>query len=331
LQLENVENEPQKKYTKLRDMDQPFDAIPVNDAAATTPAIPKTTKNKSLPKFSYPSITVAWTALFCDYCLLTMAVPIFPQLGRSESETGLLFSMKALLQVCSAPFVARYVDSYELEPVILGLVIEAISCLTFAFTENYTWWCIARAISGISSSAVISSSFLHVQRQFVGQNELLGHAMSICATGIISGVTMGPPLGGLLYGIDKMLPFFVLIGFIICAAILAFRLQVKMYGGFAKAKNPNSSKTGDVVAVAETSDMVWARAKKLLADKHIMCCLVALFCANAAIACLEVSVRDTESEPFEEKDETYKIYSPTKQQNKYSQFSRLARPSPLLH
>ena len=121
---------------------------------------PTSTSSEVSTRFS---LFVVWCALFCDYCLLTIAVPIFPQLGKSDFLTGFLFSTKAMLQVLSAPIVARYIDSYNLEPLIGGLMIEALSTLVFAFTENYTAWCIARAVSGISSSMIISSGFLHIQ------------------------------------------------------------------------------------------------------------------------------------------------------------------------
>ena len=105
-----------------------------------TPALPADWKQPS-KNFS---LLVVWCALFCDYCLLTLAVPIFPQLGASESKTGVLFASKAMCQVISSPIVARYVDSYELEPLVLGLAIEALSTLVFAFTQDYGWWFFAR-------------------------------------------------------------------------------------------------------------------------------------------------------------------------------------------
>lgn len=142
------------------------------------------------------SLLVVWFALFCDYCLLTLAVPIFPQLEKSEFETGVLFAMKAMTQILSAPIVARHVDSYNLEPLMLGLFVEALSTVVFAFTKSYGAWCFARAISGISSSCIISSGFLHVQRRFANDPEGMGQSMSLVATGIIMGVTFGPPLGG---------------------------------------------------------------------------------------------------------------------------------------
>eukprot|EP00520_Triparma_pacifica_P019649 CAMPEP_0118652616 /NCGR_PEP_ID=MMETSP0785-20121206/11409_1 /TAXON_ID=91992 /ORGANISM="Bolidomonas pacifica, Strain CCMP 1866" /LENGTH=130 /DNA_ID=CAMNT_0006545137 /DNA_START=373 /DNA_END=761 /DNA_ORIENTATION=+ len=130
---------------------------------------------------------------------MTIPISIFPQLNASPSSTGLLFSTKAILQVISSPVVARLVDGYNLEPLILGLGIEVVSTFLYTLKEDYYLWAVARGISGLASSMIISSGFLHVQRVY-RQGAEMGSAMSNVATGIILGVTAGPPMGGLLYG-----------------------------------------------------------------------------------------------------------------------------------
>jgi hypothetical protein len=160
---------------------------------------------------------------------MTIPIAIFPQLGKSSIMTGALFSTKAILQIISSPFVARYIDNYNLEPMILGLMIESISTIIFSLTSNYYFWCIARAISGIASSLIISSGFLHIQRVYTTPTEM-GHAMSTVATGIILGVTAGPPLGGVMYGSWEPLPFVFMVGLLAIATGAAHRLQNRKYG-----------------------------------------------------------------------------------------------------
>jgi MFS family permease len=241
----------------------------------STPGTKEVSKNFSL-------FTV-WFALFCDYCLLTIAVPIFPQLGKSDFQTGLLFSTKAILQVLSAPIVARYIDGYELEPLVLGLLIQAVSTLVFAFTQDYYWWCLARGISGISSSMIISAGFLHIQRRWASDNEGMGVAMSVVTTGIITGVTFGPPIGGLLYGINHGLPFFFMIGLIACAGCTALTLFRRLAASSINNKLLSAAKEIDAPGVYRT------KLFKLITDKHIVVTLLALFFANAAIACMEAT------------------------------------------
>ena len=234
----------------------------------------------SSPSLRFSLVTV-WFALFCDYFLLTVAVPIFPQLGKSDFQTGILFATKAILQVLSAPVVARYIDSYNLEPMILGLAIEALSTLVFAFTSNYWWWCVARAISGISSSMIISSGFLHIQRRHSGDNEGMGIAMSLVVTGIISGVTFGPPIGGLLYGFSHGLPFF----FTFLLAALAMLQTVVLSRRLAAAGELSIAASAE----AESAEVFRQKVRNLLSDKHVVVTLLALFCANGAISCLEAT------------------------------------------
>jgi MFS family permease len=129
---------------------------------------------------------------------------------------------------------------------------------------------------------IISSGFLHIQRRYNNDQEGMGVAMSIVTTGIISGVTFGPPLGGLLYGIHTGLPFFLLVGLIVAAALQALALSRAL-----------AVATDFDIAIAagegETAAEFRTKLKKLLLDKNISVTLLALFCANGAIACLEAT------------------------------------------
>ncbi|GMH61045.1 hypothetical protein TrRE_jg10326 [Triparma retinervis] len=169
-------------------------------------------------------VKLLWFALFCDYCLMTVPIAIFPRLGKSDVMTGTLFSAKAMLQVISSPVVARYIDGYNLEPMILGLGIEMLSTLIFSLTSNYYFWFLARASSGVASSLIISSGFLHIQRVYPS-GASMGTAMSTVATGIILGVTAGPPIGGVLYGIWEPAPWALMVALLAAATGGGWRLQ----------------------------------------------------------------------------------------------------------
>jgi len=70
------------------------------------------------------ALAVVWAALFVDYSLMTVVIPIFPVLNAGTVATGVLFSSKAAVQIFSAPFVAGVVDKWGWRPLKLGLVIE---------------------------------------------------------------------------------------------------------------------------------------------------------------------------------------------------------------
>ena len=144
-------------------------------------------------------VFVVWLALFCDYLLMTLVIPIFPKLGVSKFQVGVLFSAKAAVQILSSPLVARVVDGHGLKPLMAGLLVELVSSLGFTLSDGYSFWFGMRALQGLASAAILSSGFLHVQQLHAGDSNALGSAMGTVTTGIISGVMAGPPLGGVLY------------------------------------------------------------------------------------------------------------------------------------
>ena len=95
-------------------------------------------------------------------------------------------------------------------------------------------------MSGLSSSCIISSGFLHVQRRYSGDAEGTGVAMSFVATGIITGVTFGPPLGGFLYIVAPAAPFLFLIVLIGLAAFLALKVRRAFNGAFTGHRSRTS-------------------------------------------------------------------------------------------
>lgn len=224
----------------------------------------------------WKGIAVVWMALFCDYLLMTVAVPIFPELGASTFATGALFSAKAALQIVSSPFVAMFVDSAGLSLLLIGVLVESLSTLVFAFTDSYGWWFGARAVQGVASALILASGFLHVQQLHQGNQKAVGVAMGIVTTGIIGGVTVGPPMGGILYDISTGLPFFVTAGLIgvtfLCA--MGYYCTLAPQQPSKQAEEPQGESVAGV-------------ACDLLRDKHIASTLVAVFIANAAISCLE--------------------------------------------
>ena len=95
----------------------------------------------------------------------------------------MMFSAKAAVQIFSAPLVATVVDDLGLVPLILGLAVEVVTTLVFAFTQDYATWFAARACQGVASACILSSGFLHVQRAYAGDGPALGSAMGTVTTG----------------------------------------------------------------------------------------------------------------------------------------------------
>ena len=136
----------------------------------------------------------------------------------------------------------------------------------------------------------------------------MGEAMSMVATGIILGVTAGPPIGGILYGVGEAVPFLFMVILIGVAAFFAVLLQKGKYGSLTKnwraafGNDPvdSSPQSGETMAPVkkETKEEFRAKAVALLTDRNIVVTLFSLFCVNAAISCLESTFGRYMSEEF---------------------------------
>jgi MFS family permease len=208
------------------------------------------------------SLGVVWLALFSDYVLMTIVIPIFPVLGENELRTGMLFSAKAAAQIFSAPLVATVVDDFGLLPLQIGLIIEVLSTLVFAFTQDYGIWFAARAVQGFASACILSCGFLHVQRAYSGDQQALGAAMGTVTTGIISGVVFGPPIGGILYGISAPLPFLILAALLAIVLALSCALSCALRHLEAGAEATEDGRPSPAVSTR-------LKAVGLLSDKRI--------------------------------------------------------------
>lgn len=216
------------------------------------------------------SLGVVWLALFCDYVLMTMAIPIFPLLGMSPVATGYLFSAKAACQILFSPFLARFVNRHEKRMILGGLTSQGLSILVFAMSFDYKLWLFARAASGISSAAIVSAGLAHLKRRYSDQQER-AVAMGLATTGIVGGVCFGPVLGGLLYEASPQLPFALLAGLVSATAVLAAR-YLPTFGA-------------DVAAEREDVPV-----SSMLRRPEAYLPLGALVVANAGISCLESTV-----------------------------------------
>jgi len=260
------------------------------------------------------TLVVVWLALFCDYLLLTIVIPIFPDLGASTFATSALFATKAAVQVLASPVVGLFVDKYGMWLLMIGLLVESGSTIVFAFTYDYGYWMAARGCQGIGSALIMSSAFLKVQQLHPDDDAALGISMGLVTTGIITGVTLGPPIGGILFDIEHWIPFIFcssLIGAVfVLSCILHFRtsgddktdsssrsLQAQMEHSTSSTcatdhTDGSSSLTDGVEEKSYSNSNIEEKTYMqkvcgLLCDKHITVTLGMLFSANAAISCLE--------------------------------------------
>eukprot|EP00811_Abedinium_folium_P034015 NODE_6934_length_1624_cov_4.641951.p1 GENE.NODE_6934_length_1624_cov_4.641951~~NODE_6934_length_1624_cov_4.641951.p1 ORF type:complete len:394 (+),score=94.24 NODE_6934_length_1624_cov_4.641951:117-1298(+) len=230
------------------------------------------------------SLYLVWFCFFCDYVLMTMVIPIFPTLGASDTATGVLFAAKAAVQVCSSPFVVRFVDSHGKAMILAGLAVDAASNVLFTVKASYWLWFSARAVSGIASALIMSAGPAHMRNRYTDEKEY-NTAMGYVTTGIVGGVCFGPAVGGVLFDVYWTLPFWALTAFDLAVMAVVWWLLPPLRPSDSSA-NAGSSNAGKV------------SSGTMLRDPEVFIPLGALVIANASISCVESTIGRFTSQVF---------------------------------
>ena len=153
-----------------------------------------------------------------------MIIPIFPflieKLGASGSDLGLLVATSALTELLFGPIWGGVSDRIGRKPVlVLGLLGYGLSALLFGLSTELWMLFASRALSGVLSSATLSTAMAYVgdttsEEDRGGGMGWLGAAMAI-------GAILGPAVGGLLGGGSLSTPFFVAAGLSGAALVFA--------------------------------------------------------------------------------------------------------------
>ena len=86
-------------------------------------------------------VYVVLCSLFADYLLVTMVIPILPELYPEGTISpilyGVLFASKPAIQVLANPFVGRIIDARGPRgPVAFGLLVVVASTLLFGLSAS---------------------------------------------------------------------------------------------------------------------------------------------------------------------------------------------------
>lgn len=152
-----------------------------------------------------------------------MVIPIFPfyieNLGAGGSELGLLIATSAFLEFVFGPFWGGVSDRIGRKPVLsIGMVGYALSTFLFGISTQLWMLFASRALSGILSSATVTSALAYIsdntsEKERGGGMGKLGAAMAL-------GLMLGPGVGGWLGSESLSLPFFVASGMSIVSLLL---------------------------------------------------------------------------------------------------------------
>jgi len=152
-----------------------------------------------------------------------MVIPIFPfyieNMGAGGSELGLLIATSAFLEFVFGPFWGSVSDRIGRRPVLsIGMVGYALSTFLFGISTQLWMLFASRALSGILSSATVTSALAYIadntsEKERGGGMGKLGAAMAL-------GLMLGPGVGGWLGSESLSLPFFIAAGMAIVSLLL---------------------------------------------------------------------------------------------------------------
>ena len=152
-----------------------------------------------------------------------MVIPIFPfyieNMGAGGSELGLLIATSAFLEFIFGPFWGSVSDRIGRRPVLsIGMVGYALSTFLFGISTQLWMLFASRALSGILSSATVTSALAYIsdntsEKERGGGMGKLGAAMAL-------GLMLGPGVGGWLGSESLSLPFFIATGMAIASLLL---------------------------------------------------------------------------------------------------------------
>jgi DHA1 family multidrug resistance protein-like MFS transporter len=141
-----------------------------------------------------------------------MVIPVFPflidKLGASGSALGLLVASAALTEFLFGPIWGSISDRVGRKPILMiGMFGYALSMFLFGIA-NQLWMLITfRALSGVLSSATISTTMAYIGDST--SEKARGGGMGILGAVGGAGAVIGPGIGGLLAGGSLSTPFFV--------------------------------------------------------------------------------------------------------------------------
>ena len=173
-----------------------------------------------------------------------IAMPMLPfyieKFGVGGKEFGWMMASYSFMQLICAPLWGLLSDRFGRKPILaVGVLGYAISFFMFGMAKSFSVLFIARALSGVLSSATTPTAMAYVGDN--AQPEQRSQSMGQLGAMIGLGVILGPLLGGLLSTDSLSLPFFVGAGLALLAFLLVLALLPESHAqpnGAEKGRTP---------------------------------------------------------------------------------------------
>jgi DHA1 family multidrug resistance protein-like MFS transporter len=164
-----------------------------------------------------------------------MVIPVFPflidKLGASGSALGVLVATAALTEFLFGPIWGSISDRVGRKPILMiGMFGYALAMFLFGIADKLWMLLVFRALSGILSSATITTTMAYIGDSTSEKQR--GGGMGILGAVAGAGTVIGPGIGGLLAGGSLTTPFFVsailaLLSLLLVATLLPESLPVE--------------------------------------------------------------------------------------------------------
>ena len=175
----------------------------------------KTTNRKNLLILSFTLVIVMLG--------FGMVIPVFPfiitRLGAGGSALGLLVATGALTEFLFGPVWGSVSDRAGRKPILMiGVLGYGLSLVLFGLATELWMLFAARALSGVLSSAALSTAMAYIGDSTADEERGGGMGALGAAAGL--GTILGPGLGGWLGGGSLSTPFFIGAGLSLVALLL---------------------------------------------------------------------------------------------------------------
>lgn len=167
---------------------------------------------------------------FTAYLTMSIIAPFFPYeasvKGMRESLAGFVFSVYALVMMIASPMLGKILPIVGVKFMLIsGIWMCGWSNVLFGvlgYANDPTYFTIlcfvVRAISALGAASFSTASYTYIIHLFP---EKVGIAFGLTETCVGIGMSLGPAIGGLLYGIGGYsLPFYVLGSFVLATGPL---------------------------------------------------------------------------------------------------------------
>ncbi|RMF15093.1 MAG: MFS transporter [Candidatus Dadabacteria bacterium] len=142
---------------------------------------------------------------------LSVLFPVLPffirDLGLTEGQAGVLYSIYAATSVLCSPFWGRFSQRHGRRPtLIIGLLGFSLGFGLFGLGQTFPQLLAARVLGGLFAAAALPAVFAYTAD--ISSLEKRSVAMGVVGAAIGIGIIAGPVVGGIVASSDLRLPFF---------------------------------------------------------------------------------------------------------------------------